>query len=82
MPYSTYIVLDFNLFVFHDKARRTQQGNLLRDITPLTCYFDVGKKTGVFWSKIVTFSSLLALVDLCLVILGPNENTILGPFSG
>ena len=39
-------------------------------------------KTGVFWSKIVTFGSLLALVDLCLVILGPNKNINLGPFQG
>ena len=30
MPYSTYIsVLGFSLVLFHDKAKRTQQGNLL-----------------------------------------------------
>ena len=36
LPYSTYLYLDFHLcvclcvsFVFHDKAKRTQQGNLL-----------------------------------------------------
>ena len=78
MKQDMHIFLD----VFHDEAKRTQQGNLLRGINPQTCYFDVGKKQAIFLVQIVTFGSLLALVDLCLVILGPNENTILGPFSG
>ena len=33
LPYSTYLYLDFHL-LFHDKAKRTQQGNLLWEFIP------------------------------------------------
>ena len=56
MPYSTYIsVLGFSVVVFHDKAKRTQQGNLLILDTTIkpslvyvcTLYF--------FWDQLKTF---------------------------
>ena len=41
LPYSTYLYLDFHLFVFHDKAKRTQQGNLLVGVQTCEKYGEV-----------------------------------------
>ena len=76
LPYSTYLHLDFHLFlfVFHDKAKRTQQGNLL--VSMLHCS----------WLYVhvcyCVCEHLVLLGSVCLVDPGPHPLSHRAPPSG
>ena len=76
LPYSTYLYLDFHLFlfVFHDKAKRTQQGNLL--VSMLHCS----------WLYVhvcyCVCEHLVLLGSVCLVDPGPHPLSHRAPPSG
>ena len=75
MSYSTYLYLDFHLlFVFHDKAKRTQQGNLLVGVQ--TCEEDGGFVRMGWKAKAATFLFPTASLRWSLLINVAHTHTL------